>query len=47
MRIAGERYRLLRAHAWSDEILQQVVEGKGRSRRPQRRGPGGEPPEFR
>src|SRR5947209_4659622 len=26
MRIAGERYRLLRTHAWNDEILQRIVE---------------------
>ena len=34
MRIAGERYWLLRTHEWSDEVLQQVIEGKGRWRRP-------------
>jgi hypothetical protein len=33
MRIAAERYRLLRTHAWSDEVLQRVVEGRGRRRR--------------
>jgi hypothetical protein len=34
MRIAGERYWLLRTHEWSDEVLQQVIDGKGRWRRP-------------
>jgi hypothetical protein len=33
MRIAGERYRLLRTHAWNDEVLARVVEGHGRRRR--------------
>jgi hypothetical protein len=33
MRIAAERYRLLRTHTWSDDILQQVVHGRGRRRR--------------
>jgi hypothetical protein len=36
MRIAGERYWLLRTHEWSDEVLQQVIEGKGRWRHPDR-----------
>ena len=35
MRIAGERYWLLRTHEWSDEVLQQVIEGKGRWRHPE------------
>jgi hypothetical protein len=34
--VAEERYRLLRTHDWSDEVLQRVIEG--RSRRPRRRG---------
>ena len=34
MRIAGERYWLLRTHEWSDDVLQQVIDGKGRWRRP-------------
>ena len=33
MRVASERYRLLRTHAWSDEVLQQVIQGRGRQRR--------------
>jgi len=33
MHIARERYRLLRTHKWSDEVLQQVVEGQTRKRR--------------
>ena len=33
MHIAAERYRLLRTHTWSDEVLQQVVEGQKRGRR--------------
>jgi hypothetical protein len=36
MRIAGERYWLLRTHEWSDEVLQLVIEGKGRWRHPER-----------
>ena len=35
MRIAGERYWLLRTHEWSDDVLQQVIEGKGRWRHPE------------
>jgi hypothetical protein len=33
MRIAAERYRLLRTHAWSDEVLQRVIEGRESRRR--------------
>lgn len=33
MRIASERYRLLRTHTWNEEIFQRVVEGRGRRRR--------------
>jgi hypothetical protein len=33
MRIAAERYRLLRTHTWSDEVLQRVIQGRGRRRR--------------
>jgi hypothetical protein len=33
MRIAAERYRLLRTHAWNDEVLQQVVQRGSRRRR--------------
>jgi hypothetical protein len=29
MRIVTERYRLLRTHAWNDEVLQRVIEGRG------------------
>ncbi len=33
MRIVTQRYRLLRTHAWNDEILQQLIErGEGRRR---------------
>jgi hypothetical protein len=32
MRIARERYRLLRTHRWDEEVLRRVIEG-GRSRR--------------
>ena len=28
MRIVEERYRLLRTHAWSEEVLQRVIEGR-------------------
>jgi hypothetical protein len=30
MRVAGERYRLLRTHAWSDRVLKQVLDGRPR-----------------
>ena len=30
LRVAAERYRLLRTHVWSDEVLQRVIEGRGR-----------------
>jgi hypothetical protein len=33
MRISAERYRLLRTHIWSDDVIQQVVEGRRRRRR--------------
>jgi hypothetical protein len=33
MRIAAERYRLLRTHRWDDEVLARVVEGRSRRRR--------------
>lgn len=33
IRISAERYRLLRTHAWSEEVLRQVVEGGGQGRR--------------
>jgi hypothetical protein len=33
MRIAAERYRLLRTHTWSDDILEQVIQGRKRRRR--------------
>ncbi len=33
MRIVGERYRLLRTHAWNDAVLQRVVDEIGRHRR--------------
>jgi hypothetical protein len=32
MRIVTERYRLLRTHAWNDEVLRRVVQ-RGRRRR--------------
>jgi hypothetical protein len=32
MRVAAERYRLLRTHSWSEEVLRQVLEGHGRRR---------------
>jgi hypothetical protein len=32
MRIAAERYRLLRTHTWSDEVLRRVIQGRGRRR---------------
>jgi hypothetical protein len=33
LRIAAERYRLLRTHTWNDEVLRRVVEGRTRRRR--------------
>jgi hypothetical protein len=30
MRIVSERYRLLRTHAWNDEVLQRLADGVGR-----------------
>jgi hypothetical protein len=32
MSIAEERYRLLRTHEWNEDVLRQVVEGRGRRR---------------
>jgi hypothetical protein len=31
--VAEERYRLLRTHDWSEEVLQRVIEGRSRRRR--------------
>ena len=33
MRVVSERYRLLRTHAWNDEVLERVVQGRGRHRK--------------
>ena len=33
MRIAAERYRLLRTHEWNEDVLRRVVEGRHRRRR--------------
>lgn len=33
LRVAEERYRLLRTHSWSDEVLQRVLGGRRRRRR--------------
>jgi hypothetical protein len=33
MRIASERYRLMRTHSWNDEVLKRVLEDEGRRRR--------------
>jgi hypothetical protein len=33
LRVAAERYRLLRTHAWSDEVLRRLVRRSGRRRR--------------
>ena len=32
LRVAEERYRLMRTHSWSDDVLQRLTEGKGRRR---------------
>jgi hypothetical protein len=34
LRVAGERYRLLRTHDWSDAVLRRVIEGRRSRRRP-------------
>jgi hypothetical protein len=33
MNVAAERYRLLRTHDWTEDVLRQVMEGRGRRRR--------------
>jgi hypothetical protein len=33
LRVAEERYRLMRTHIWNDEVIQRVLEGEGRRRR--------------
>lgn len=33
MRIAAERYRLLRTHRWDEDVLRQVIQGRHRPRR--------------
>jgi hypothetical protein len=33
LRVAEERYRLMRTHTWNDEVIQRVLEGEGRRRR--------------
>jgi ParB-like nuclease family protein len=33
LRVAGERYRLIREHAWNHDVMQVIAEQKGRSRR--------------
>ena len=30
MRVAADRYRLLRTHSWSEDVLERVLEGRGR-----------------
>jgi hypothetical protein len=32
LRVAEERYRLMRTHSWSDDVLQGILEGNGRRR---------------
>jgi hypothetical protein len=32
--VADERWRLLRTHHWNDHVLQRVIEGRARRRRP-------------
>jgi hypothetical protein len=34
MQVAGERYRLLRTHTWSDEVLKRIVQRRRRRRTP-------------
>ena len=33
LRIAGERYRLIREHDWNEDVLAMISEKKGRSRK--------------
>jgi len=33
MNVAAERYRLLRTHEWNEDVLRQVLAGRGRRRR--------------
>jgi hypothetical protein len=33
MRVAGERYRLMRTHRWDEQVLQRVIKGEKRRRR--------------
>jgi hypothetical protein len=33
MRITAERYRLLRTHAWNDEVLRGVLRGRRQRRK--------------
>ena len=33
MRVAGERYRLIREHVWDRDIMKQVAAGKRRRRK--------------
>ena len=33
MRVASERYRLLRTHRWDEQVIQRVIEDEGRGRR--------------
>jgi hypothetical protein len=42
LRVAEERYRLMRTHLWNDEVLQRVLEGEGHRRRWRRPYPGAE-----
>jgi len=32
LRVAADRYRLLRTHSWDVEVLRAVLEGRGRRR---------------
>jgi hypothetical protein len=42
LRVAEERYRLMRTHLWNDEVLQRVLEDEGHRRRWRRPQPGGD-----
>jgi hypothetical protein len=37
LRVAEERYRLMRTHTWNDDVIQRVVQGEGHRRRRTRR----------
>jgi hypothetical protein len=41
LRVAADRYRLLRTHSWSEEVIRRLAEGHGQTRWPGSAGRGG------